>query len=304
MRPRPLAAAALFALAAGPTLAAAPAGGAAPAVVSTAWLAERLAQEGGVATIDARPALKAYLAGHIPGAQPLVVDNIRSTAGGVPATLFPTETLQLIVHRLGLGPRRPVVVYSEESDIEATYVAAVLRMSGIAEAAVLDGGFKKWQAEKRPVTTERKPVAFSMDAFVPDTRSLVGIEEVKKAVDEKSAVLLDVRPPEMYAAGHLPGAKNRFWGRDVVPAGQPDAGSFRPASEIAAELEALGVTKDKPVIVYCNTGHQASDSFYTLRYRLGYPNVRLYNGSWLEWSMTPGTPKETSAAPAASPAAR
>ena len=299
MRPKSLLAT-FFAIAAAPMLAAAPVGGT-PAVVSTAWLADHLAQEGGVETIDARPALKGYLAGHVPGAQPLAVDNIRSTAGGVPAVLFPTETLQLIVHRLGLAPRRPVVVYSEESDIEATYVAAVLRISGIAEAAVLDGGFKKWQAEKRPVTVERKPVAFSMDALVPDTRSLVGIEEVKKAVEGKSAVLLDVRPSEQYAAGHLPGAKNRFWARDVVPAGEPASGSFRPEAEIAAELEALGVTKDKPVIVYCNTGHQASDGFYTLKYRLGYPNVRLYNGSWLEWSMTSGTPKETSDVPAASP---
>lgn len=51
-----------------------------------------------------------------------------------------------------------------------------------------------------------------------------------------------------------------------------------------------------PVIVYCNTGHQASETFFTLKYRLGFPDVRLYNGSWLEWSMTPGTPRETSAA--------
>ena len=300
MRPKPILAAALVTLAAGPLLGAAPVS-TAPAVVSTAWLAGRLAQEGAVVTVDARPSLKAYLAGHLPGAQPLGVENIRSTAGGVPGTLFPTETLQMIIHRLGLGPRRPVVVYSDESDIDATYVAAVLRISGIVETAVLDGGFKRWQAEKRPVTVERKPVASSTDTLVPDTRSLVGIEEVKRAVETKSAVLLDVRPADQFAAGHLPGAKNRFWAKDVVPAGQPDSGSFRLEAEIRAELEALGVTPDRPVIVYCNTGHQASDGFYTLKYRLGYPNVRLYNGSWLEWSMTPGTPKETVsvAAPAA-----
>jgi thiosulfate/3-mercaptopyruvate sulfurtransferase len=300
MRPKLLfAAASLLALAAHPLLAAAPRGGSAPAVVSTVWLAERLAQEDSVATIDARPSLQAYLAGHIPGAQPLVVENIRSASGGVPGALFPPETLQLIVRRLGLSARRPVVVYSEESDVDATYVAAVLRMSGIAGAAVLDGGFKKWRTERRAVTTERKPVAFSMDTLVADTHPLVGIEEVKAAIEAKGAVLLDVRPADQYAAGHLPGATNRVWTKDVIPAGQPESGTFRPETEIRAELEALGVTKDKPVIVYCNTGHQASEGFYTLKYRLGHSNVRLYNGSWLEWSMTPGTPKETSLAPAA-----
>jgi thiosulfate/3-mercaptopyruvate sulfurtransferase len=238
--------------------------------------------------------LKAYLAGHIPGAQPLGVENIRSASEGVPATLFPAEVLQLIVRRLGLGASRPVVVYSEESDIDATYIATVLRMSGITQVAVLDGGFKKWQAEKRPVTAERRPIAFSMETLVPDTRSLVKIGEVKAAVETKSAILLDVRPTDQFAAGHLPGAKNRFWMKDVVPAGAPEAGTFRPEAEIRTELEALGVTKDKPVIVYCNTGHQASEGFYALKYRLGYQNVRLYNGSWLEWSITPGAPKEVS----------
>jgi len=118
------------------------------------------------------------------------------------------------------------------------------------------------------------------------------LDEVKKAVETKSAVLLDARPLDAYDKGHLPGAKSRFWMKDIVPAGQPDAGSFRSEAELKVELEAMGVTAATPVIVYCNTGQQASALFYTLRYRLGYAYVRLYNGSWLEWSITPGLPKE------------
>jgi thiosulfate/3-mercaptopyruvate sulfurtransferase len=86
--------------------------------------------------------------------------------------------------------------------------------------------------------------------------------------------------------------------KDIVPDGQPNAGSFRPEADVKAELEAAGVTAATPVIVYCNTGQQASELFYTLRFRLGYPNVRLYNGSWLEWSITPGLPKEVTPPPA------
>jgi thiosulfate/3-mercaptopyruvate sulfurtransferase len=264
-----------------------------PPVVSPAALADRLAAApGSVAILDARPSIKAYLAGHIAGAQSVSVDNFRSTAGGVPGTLFPWETIHLVVHRLGLNGAVPVVVYSEDSDIEATYVATVLRIAGVKQVSVLDGGFKRWAAETRAVTAERKPVAASTEAFIPRPADLIVLDEVKKAVETKSAVLLDARPLDAYDKGHLPGAKSRFWMKDIVPAGQPDAGSFRSEAELKVELEAMGVTAATPVIVYCNTGQQASALFYTLRYRLGYANVRLYNGSWLEWSITPGLPKE------------
>ena len=212
-----------------------------PAVVSAAVLDAQLsASPGTVAVIDARPTLKEYLSGHIPGAQPLMVENLRSASAGVPATLFPWETLDLIVHRLGLVAARPVVVYGGESGIDATYVASVLRLTGITQVAVLDGGFERWTAEKRPVTRERKVIAASKDTLLHDATALVGIDEVKAAVEKRSALLLDVRPADQFAAGHIPGARNRFWAKDVVPAGQPDAGSFRGEAEIRAELEALG----------------------------------------------------------------
>jgi thiosulfate/3-mercaptopyruvate sulfurtransferase len=270
-----------------------------PPVVSPATLSERLSSApGSIALLDARPSLKAFLAGHLPGAQPVGLDSFRSTAGGVPGTLFPWETIHLVAHRLGLAGAIPVVVYSDESDIDATFVASVLRIAGVRQVSVLDGGFKRWTAEKRAVTAERKPVAASTEAFTPRAADLVALDEVKKAVEAKSAVFLDARPVEAYNAGHLPGAKSRFWMKDIVPAGQPDAGSFRPEAEVKVEFEAVGVTAATPVIVYCSTGHQASELFFTLRYRLGYPNVRLYNGSWLEWSITPGLPKEIPPPPA------
>ena len=278
-----------------------------PSVVSTAWLAEHLAPGGGapaspagastVVVIDARP-VRAYLGGHIPGAQVATPDNFRSTAGGVPAQLYPWEVIHLALGRLGIGPRAQVVVYGDESDIDATYVASVIRMAGVERVAVLDGGFKRWSAESRSVTTERKAVAASHEKLRPRP-ALATLDEVKRAVAGKGALLIDARPPEGYAAGHIPGARNRPWSTDVVPAGQPGAGGFRPDAEVKAEMESLGATRDRPIIVYCNSGHQASEVYFTLANRLGYGDVRLYNGSWLEWSMTPGLAKEASAAPAA-----
>jgi thiosulfate/3-mercaptopyruvate sulfurtransferase len=270
-----------------------------PSVVSPAALADRLSTApGSVVLLDARPAIKEYLAGHIAGAQTVSVDSFRSTAGGVPGTLFPLETIHFVVHRLGVTADSPVVVYGEESDIDATFVASILRIAGVKQVSILDGGFGRWTTEKRPVTAARKPVAATTESFAPRPTDLVALDEVKKAVETKSAILLDARPVEAYNAGHLPGARSRFWKKDIVPDGQPNAGSFRPEADVKAELESAGVTAATPVIVYCSTGQQASELFYTLRFRLGYPNVRLYNGSWLEWSITPGLPKEVTPPPA------
>jgi thiosulfate/3-mercaptopyruvate sulfurtransferase len=115
------------------------------------------------------------------------------------------------------------------------------------------------------------------------------LEEAVGRVGDGKTVFLDVRPEEQWAKGRIPGARNRFWKKDV------EDGVFRPNEKVRAELEAVGVSWDKPVVVYCNSGHQASEALWMLRFVLRHPDARLYQGSWLEWSMTPGTPRETSA---------
>ena len=154
------------------------------------------------------------------------------------------------------------------------------------------------------MTAERRllPAPSPPPSGTPDPAAIVPFEEMRKVVADGKALLLDVRPGDQYAAGHLPGAKNRFWKKDVVAEGET-AGSLRPLEELRAELAALGATKERPVVVYCNTGHQASEGYWTLRYALGLPDVRLYQGSWVDWSMREGTPKEVSAAPAEPPKA-
>ena len=86
---------------------------------------------------------------------------------------------------------------------------------------------------------------------------------------------------------------NRFWKEDLQPEGGAGAGLLRGKEDLAKAYAALGITPDKPVIVYCNSGHMASLVYRSLHDVLAYPNVRLYDGSWLEWSITPDAAKET-----------
>ncbi len=265
----------------------------APAAVTGEWLQANLDAKD-LVLLDARP-LRDFSAGHLPGAQSVTAENLRSTAGGLPAVAYPPEILGAILARAGVARASHVVVYGAEVEPDATYVATAARIAGAARVSVLDGGFARWTADGRPATKERRLFAPGKPELTADATFLAPIEEVKKRLGDGKTVFLDVRSEEAWAAGHIPGAKNRSWKKDV------EGGSFRPASAIRAELEAAGVSWEKPVVVYCNSGHQASEGYWVLKSLLGHPDVRLYQGSWNEWSATPGTPRETSAPEALSP---
>lgn len=257
-----------------------------PSVVSAGWLEKLLPPR--VVLLDARP-LRDYLAGHLPGAQSVTPENLRSSAGGVPAAIYPPEVLGAILARAGVERTGHVVVYGNESDVDATFVATAAKVAGASCVSVLDGGFSRWKAEGRPVAVERARSPQVRPDLAGDPSLLVTAQDVSKRIGDGRTVFLDVRNPEQWAAGRIPGAVNRPWKKDV------DGGSFRPFEEIRAELEAAGVSFEKPVVVYCNSGHQASEAFYLLRYVLGHPDARLFQGSWLEWSMTADAPRESGA---------
>ena len=253
-----------------------------------------------LAIIDARPA-REFIEAHIPGAQSLPPESLRSSNHGVPGEVYPPEVLAVVVSRLGLGAGSATIVYGGGGDADATLVATALTAAGLLRVAVLDGGFARWKAEGRPLAADRPRIEPSSPRLTPQPSLFIGYDEVRKAVDERSALLLDVRSTEAYEKGHIPGAVSRPWGLDFVPSGQPLAGTFLPTAAVAAQYRALGATGNKPIIVYCNSGHTASVAFYTLRFRLGLPGVRLYDGSMLEWTAIPDAPIERTA-PAVPPA--
>lgn len=266
--------------------------GSIPAVVAPEWLAAH-GNDPRMIIIDARPSVRAYIEMHIPGAVPLAPDNLRSVDGGVPARIYPLEVLDLIAGRLGACTDSPMVVYGEESDVDATFVATILKICGLDNVAVLEGGWKRWIAEGRPTTAERRIVPASNLEIRVKEATIAAVDRVREAAASASAVILDVRPAEQYGSGHIPGAVHRFWKADLIGEGLPGAGSYRPIDDLRAEYASIGITGDRSAIVYCGTGHMASSSFYILRYHLGLTNVLLYEGGWAEWSMLPDMPTET-----------
>lgn len=253
-----------------------------PSLVTTEWLARYL-NDPRLRLIDARATLRDYLQGHIPNAIYLNTESLRISRGGVPARLLPPERLAEIFGAIGIGNEHTVVVYSSSAEAfsYATYVAFVLEFLGHRAIGVLDGGFEKWQAEGRPVVQEFPKV--HPTRFVLNVNPSLRADwlTVQSAIQKGGVQLLDARDPKVFAAGHIPSARNaplreNLQGEKVL--------TWRDKETLMARLKALGIDPTKPIIPYCTSGREASQLWFTLRHVLGLPHVAVYDGSWIDWT--------------------
>ena len=207
------------------------------------------------------------------------------------------ESMEATFSRLGIGRGTQVVAYDADSGMYASRLWWMLRYVGHDAVAVLDGGWAAWSREGRPVSTgdeHHAPQAFTA-AVRPQMRVDAG--SMAELVASGSARLVDARAPERYEGrtepidrvpGHIPGAVNHFFKRNVTP-----EDTMRPADELREELAPLvGDRNPKEVVMYCGSGVTACQNLLALEHA-GIRGVRLYPGSWSEWSANPARPVET-----------
>jgi thiosulfate/3-mercaptopyruvate sulfurtransferase len=274
-----------------------------PGLVETEWLASQLGRRG-IKILDVRSQPE-YNTRHIPGSVYLSVESLRGVVRGVPSMLLPAPMLALHFSQMGIEPGDLVVVAAGDKMQDATLVGMACERLKHRRYAVLNGGFPKWQAEKRPVdaalpaiTESRYPAPTVEESFTVD------YSRVLQAGRAKDAIILDVRPEDYFTgaksdearAGHIPGAINRPYTADVT---KKDAVVlFKSTEELAAAYAKLLPSKDARVIVHCRTGHQASQTFFVLKHLLGYTHVFFYDAGWTEWAARLELPIETGASSA------
>jgi thiosulfate/3-mercaptopyruvate sulfurtransferase len=278
-------------------------------LVSTQWLQDHL-NDPDLVVLDVRgnilPASEplphyfshhdAYRESHIPGAQ--FVDWIRDITIDGPAQMqiAPPEKFAALMNRLGIGDGVMVVAYDDLGGIFAARMWWALLYYGHDQAAVLNGGWKAWEAEGRPVT-DVTPVEERREPFVPHPNP--DVRRTREQVLDSlggNTLLVDVRSPAEYS-GQLSRAKRkgRIPGAVSLPAKEnlngPD-GLLPNPDTLRATFAAAGVTSDnQDVVTYCNSG--VSSAYGLLAYRAaGFTGGAVYDGSWKDWANDEAMPIE------------
>ena len=272
-------------------------------LVDTAWLNDHL-KDAAVRVAEVSEDTTLYGQGHIPGAvhfnwQTQLQDPIRRD-------WVNKEQFERLLGDHGVGNDTTIVLYGDKNNWFATYTFWLFKIYGVERVRILNGGRAKWIAEGRPVTTDVP--SYPRAAFRAkdvDTSIRAFRDQVLARLGKAGVALVDVRSPQEYSGeliampaypqegaqrgGHIPTAQSIPWGQNVR-----EDGTFKPPQELKALYEGKGVTSDKEVIAYCRIGERSSLTWFTLKYLLGYPNVRNYDGSWTEWGSLVSVPIEKS----------
>ncbi|MEM1954635.1 MAG: sulfurtransferase [Nitrososphaerota archaeon] len=273
-----------------------------PVLVSTDWVARNLNNPNvRIVEVDYDPQT-AYFQGHIRGA--ILWDWKKDINDQLERNIISKEGFEALMSRSGISNDTHVVLYGDYNNWFAAFAFWVMKLYNHEKVSLMDGGRKKWIAEERELVTEvpSYPTAqykvtkvnYEFRIFMNDVRSRIGSPNV---------VLVDVRSPDEYTGkilappeyptehaqrgGHIPGAINIPWGKALN-----EDGTFKPVEELRKLYESAGVTPDKEVITYCRIGERSSVTWFVLKYLLGYPKVRNYDGSWSEWGNAVGAPIE------------
>jgi thiosulfate/3-mercaptopyruvate sulfurtransferase len=260
-------------------------------VVTPAWLEENL-DDPYVVVVEIGSSSVSANQPHIPGARFVPIESIVKQGGWPPDELPPVDQLRQAFENAGVGDEGRIILYSAVP-LYTTRAWFTLDYLGQADrTAILDGGFARWQLEKRPVAQKRIPHMAKTFTPFPDATRLVSLADVQDAVD-RGAVLIDARSAYEYHGlrrgggvvrrGHIPGAECQPWKSNLAK-----NGSFLSPAALRAKYEKLIANDDARVIVYCRTGMEASMPYFVLR-SLGY-NVALHDGSFAEWSRDESLP--------------
>jgi thiosulfate/3-mercaptopyruvate sulfurtransferase len=269
-------------------------------LVNTEWVAQHRT-DASVRVVEVDVDTAAYDQSHVPGA--LGWNWTTELCDTLIRDIVPKPKLEKLLGASGITPDTTIVLYGDNNNWFAAWAFWQLKVYGHRDVRIMDGGRKKWLAEGRDLeaskpavkttTYKAKDADLSIRAFLP---------EVQQAMGRPNVALVDVRSPQEFTGeilappglpetcqrgGHIPGAKSIPWGKACN-----DDGTFKSREQLQQLYGSQGVTADKDVIAYCRIGERSSHTWFVLKYLLGYPKVKNYDGSWTEWGNLVGAPVE------------
>ena len=275
-----------------------------PFFVSADWLQERL-DAPGLSIIDGswylpaqnRDARAEYEAAHIQGAVFFDHDQVVDPDSDQVHALPPPDVFARIAGAMGIAIDDTIVVYDGPGMFSAARVWWMFRVMGAANVRILEGGFDRWKADGRPVTSEPTKIAPNVFDADFDASRVASLAEMRGIVESGDSQIADARSAGRFTAaepeprpgmrgGHMPGAAN------VPAASLARDGKLLPPDELRAKFEEAGVDLSRPVVTSCGSGVTAAVLTLALE-TLGHKDNRLYDGSWSEWGGRSDTPVVT-----------
>ncbi len=251
-------------------------------LVETVWLAAH-GKDAGVRVVDMRTA-EAFATGHVPGAVFLSDGPLRN--GEDRHTYLPKpEALAALLGGLGISNATHVVIYDNFGGRQSARLWYVLNAYGHTRVSLVNGGWDAWVAEKRPVTQDTLRVEPAL--FEPKLTPALSCPSPEVLARKPGVVVLDTRSEREFQASRIPGAVNVDWADNISG---PEK-RFKSATALKQMYAAKGVTPDKEIISHCASGGRAAQSLFTLKL-LGYPKVRVYYGSFSDYTSRPESPVE------------
>jgi thiosulfate/3-mercaptopyruvate sulfurtransferase len=275
--------------------------------VTTEWLASRI-DDKNLTILDVQPNIHDYIMGHIPNAIYLNEGLLRSSIGRLPAMYVPPESIKPVLDRTGIDSNKPTVIYSGAGryskcnrglgdGLEQPMMAYSLARFGHKKLYILDGGIEKWKDEGRELTKVYPECIESNFKIEVQRDYFVTYDEFKRLKDRDDVIVFDARPSEIYEQGglwpklgHIPGAFSLPW-RSMMT--KENSRLLKSDEELKEMLGKFDITPDKTLIIYCGTGREATNEFCILKWYFGCNKIKIFEGSFTEWSSYPENPTVT-----------
>ena len=271
-------------------------------LVNTQWVEDHLNDNNiRIAEVDYDPKAN-YNLGHVPKA--ILFDWKRDINDPLSRNIISKDDCLKLLQNAGINNDTTLILYGDFNNWFATFAFWVFEYYGMKNIKIMNGGRKKWLEEDRPISKESPNFSKgNFQAAEPDESIRVYLDYVRNRVMSQQGTLVDVRSPAEFTGqitappeyptehaqrgGHIPSAQNIPWGQAVN-----EDGTFKSVEDLKKLYEPKGITPDKEVITYCRIGERSSHTWFVLKYLLGYPNVKNYDGSWTEWGNMINNPIE------------
>lgn len=270
-------------------------------LVETDWVAEHL-NDANIRIIESDEDPLLYAVGHIPGAAQ--VDWFSTLQHPLRRDFLTKEKFEETLSSLGIANDTTVVFYGDKSNWFACYALWLFQYYGHENVKIMNGGRLKWEKENRPLVKEIPTYGKTAYRAKEADRSIRAFRDEVLQQSNAKKPLVDVRSPKEYSGelismpnypqegatrgGHIPGAVSIPWATAVNEADS----TFKTPEELRALYEGKNITADSEVIAYCRIGERSSLTWFVLKYLLGYPAVKNYDGSWTEWGNLVDAPIE------------